>query len=344
MKTQQAPEVILRRSLTTLLKGQDLSAEHAADTFLGLSDVHQHACLKSAVLTAMASKGASPTELAGIANSMLGVARGPIAHAFDRLVDTCGTGGDGSLSFNISSACALVVASLGIPVAKHGNRSVSSASGSADFFEALGVPLDDSASLVQASLREHGFAFLHAPHFHPAMAGVAGVRRELGIPTVFNLLGPLVNPARPTHQLIGCTDQAKAGLLAETLLRLDVQAAYVVCGAEGWDEATPCGPFQVTEVRAGQLEQRCFDPREFAIERCAPAQLSAQDGAHNARLMHELLQGHHAPIQDAVVLNAALVLLLTGLATEPLEAADRAREALLGGATNQLLERLTSKD
>ena len=341
MKTLEGADAQLRQGLAELLQQEPVSEQAALEIFGALADSGANAALKAAVLTALSAKGLSAPELAAFARAMLLAARGPIPHTGKILVDTCGTGGDGSGSFNFSSACALLVAALGIPVAKHGNRSVSSRSGSADFFQALGVPFQKTASEAQGALEQEGFAFLFARDFHPAMRGLAEVRQQLGIRTLFNLLGPLVNPARPSHQLIGCTSSQIGSLLAQTAQQLDLQRAFIVCGNDGWDEATPCGPFEVFEVGKGQVRARKMNPAEFDVRRCSPEDLRAGDAEDNARLLHALFRGERGPLRSAVVLNAALVLLLVGVADSPKAAAQIAGEGIDSGAASSLLQRLT---
>ena len=344
MKSQlglQAPDACLRENLKRILEARLLDDAQAAEVFSALADAAASPVLKAGVLAALAARGTQAQELQAFARALLTAAQGPIEAPERPLVDTCGTGGDGSGSFNVSSACAVLVASMGIQVAKHGNRSISSLSGSADFYSALGVPQASTPQEVQRSLARSGFAFLFAPHFHPAMAGLADVRRELGIRTLFNLLGPLVNPARPSHQLIGCTDHASARLLAESSAQLGVQRAFVVVGFGGWDEATPCGPFELIEQSAGRVTERRWLPEDFGLERCAPGELVGADAEHNAQLLRQLFAGQRGALRDAVLLNAALVLLLVEAAEEPLQAIERAGQAIDSGRAGNFLEHLT---
>lgn len=337
----QPPDSCLRETLKRILERRLLDAPQAAEVFSALADAAASPLLKAGVLAALAARGTQPQELQAFARALLAAAKGPFEALGRPLVDTCGTGGDGSGSFNVSSACALLVASMGIRVAKHGNRSISSLSGSADFYSALGVPQASTPQEVQRCLARSGFAFLFAPHFHPAMAGLAGVRRELGIRTLFNLLGPLVNPARPSHQLIGCTDRASARLLAESSAHLGVQRAFVVVGFDGWDEATPCGPFQLIEQSAGRVLEREWAPEDFGMARCSPQELVGADAEHNAQLLRQLFAGQRGALRDAVLLNAALVLLLVEAAPAPLQAIQLASQAIDSGRAARFLGHLT---
>src|SRR6185503_7596202 len=221
----------------------DLDALEAEEALAELTAESTPPSLQAAFLAALRSKGETPAELAGFAHGLLARARTVPRSLALPCVDTAGTGGDGTHSFNFSTAAALLVASLGIPVAKHGNRSVSSRCGSADLIAALGLPAPADPLEAGARLARDGFVFLFAPHFHPALRALSPVRRELGVRTVFNLLGPLVNPARPSHQLIGAASSELARRLAGAAGRLGLARAFVVHGA-GFDEATPCGPFQ----------------------------------------------------------------------------------------------------
>jgi anthranilate phosphoribosyltransferase len=254
-------------------------------------------------------------------------------------VDTAGTGGDGTNSFNLSTAAALLAASLGVPVAKHGNRSVSSRCGSADLIEALGLPAPADPLEAGARLARDGFVFLFAPHFHPSLRALAALRRELGVRTVFNLLGPLVNPARPSHQLIGAASPELAARLARAAAELG-QRAFVVHGS-GFDEATPCGPFRVHVVGGTSSTERVLAPEEFGLARCAPADLAGGDAAASAARLRALFEGReHGPVRDAVCMNAALVLLLLERETTPRAALRTAGAALDDGRAARFLARL----
>lgn len=329
----------LRSALEALLAGRDL-APAEAEAALGelLADASPPS-IQAAFLTALRAKGETPDELAGFARGLLARARG-LTHTRTPLVDTCGTGGDGTHSFNLSSATALLAAALGLAVAKHGNRAVSSRAGSADLFEALGCAFPPDPAAAEAALERDGFVFLFAPHFHPALAALALLRRELGVRTIFNLLGPLVNPARPTHQLIGVASPVLAERLAQAARRLGLEHAFVVHG-EGFDEATPCGPFELHELRAGALATRRLAPEVFGLSRCRAEDLAGGDARENAARLVALFAGRErGPLRDAVCLNAALVLLLTEREREPHAALRRAAAALDDGRAERLLARL----
>ncbi len=330
----------LRDELEALLSGRDLCAAAAERALHELLAETTPRVLQAAFLTALRAKGETSDELAGFARGLLAHARrvqrtpGPV------LVDTCGTGGDGTHSFNLSSAAALLVAALGIPVAKHGNRAVSSRAGSADLFAALGLEFPADPSAAEACLQRDGFVFLFAPHFHPALAALAALRRELGVRTIFNLLGPLVNPARPTHQLIGAASPPVAERLAQAAQHLGLAHAFVVHG-DGFDEATPCGPFQLHVLANGILEEHRLTPEAFGLQRCRPEDLSGGDARENAARLVALFAGReHGPVRDALCLNAALVLLLCGPERDPRAALLAAAAALDDGRAARFLARL----
>jgi anthranilate phosphoribosyltransferase len=253
-------------------------------------------------------------------------------------VDTCGTGGDGACTFNISTAASLVVAACGVPVAKHGNRSASGSCGSADVLEALGLRIDPPAATVARSLAEVGWAFLFAPSFHAATRHAAGPRKELGVRTVFNLLGPLTNPALPEAQVVGVPRPELTGFMARCLQRLGVRRAWVVHGA-GLDEISPCGPTTVASF--DDLGARCFvlDPAEAGIEPCGPEALRGGDAAANAAILRGVLAGERGPRRDAVLLNAAAALVVAGRAESLRDGVARAAAAVDSGKAADLLSR-----
>ncbi|MEI7893022.1 MAG: anthranilate phosphoribosyltransferase [Myxococcales bacterium] len=251
----------------------------------------------------------------------------PVDHKFAVVVDTCGTGGDGAYTLNLSSAAAIVVAASGLVVAKHGNRSVSSHCGSADVFEALGIPLDVPPERQTAVLRDAGIAFLFAPAHHPALRFAVQARRELGVRTVFNALGPLVNPARATHQIVGVYDDALRVPMARALGALGVAHAWVVHGEDGLDEVSPCGPTRVSDVVDGTVVERRIGPEDFGLKPVAPEAIAGTDAVGNARILRAILDGAEHPARDAILLNAAAArVVATG--EPPMEAVERCRQAL----------------
>jgi anthranilate phosphoribosyltransferase len=262
----------------------------------------------------------------------------PVEHALPVVVDTCGTGGDGAHTLNLSSAAAIVVAACGYPVAKHGNRSVSSKSGSADVFEALGIPLDVPPHRQGDVLREAGIAFLFAPAHHPAWKHAGQARRELGVRTIFNALGPLANPARATHQLVGVYDDALRPVAAAALAQLGTKRAWVVRSEDGLDELSPSAPTRVSELgEGGEVRERVVTPEDFGLERVPREAVAGGDAQANAQALLAILAGEAHPAKEAVVLNAAAAIALAS--GEGLRAsAERARAVVASGAARETLE------
>ncbi|HEY3498648.1 MAG TPA: anthranilate phosphoribosyltransferase, partial [Polyangiaceae bacterium] len=261
-----------------------------------------------------------------------------VEHDFPVLLDTCGTGGDGSSTLNLSTGAALIAAAAGIAVGKHGNRAATSRSGSADVLEALGIPLDVPAAQQSGVLREARIAFFFATAHHPAMKHAMPVRRELGIRTIFNCLGPLANPASATHQLLGAPDDAMRKVLAQALAGLGTTRAWVIRSSDGMDEVSPHAPTRVTEIAGGKLTELEVAPEDFGIERSPPGAIAGGETPQNAKILGDVLSGERHPSRDAFVLNAAAALVVAeGLA--PRAAADRAREAIESGAARRVLER-----
>jgi anthranilate phosphoribosyltransferase len=253
------------------------------------------------------------------------------------VLDTCGTGGDSSGTLNLSTAAAVVAASVGVPVAKHGNRSVSSRCGSADVVEALGVPIDVPVDRQAAVLAEAGIAFLFAPAHHPALKHASQARRELGVRTIFNALGPLANPARAKLQLLGVYDDSLRPVFAHALAKLGVERAWIVRGEDGLDELSPCGPTRVTELDRGSVQERTVRPEDFGLAPGSRADVAGADAAQNAAALETILRGRPHPAREAVVLNAAAALVVArGLGA--VEAAKEARRSLDGGGAWERLE------
>jgi len=333
----------LREVLERLLQGRDLPEAEAAELLVALTDAAVAPAMSGALLAALRAKGVTPDEVRGFAGAMRSLARRPQLPPGPPAIDIVGTGGDASGSFNLSTGAALLVAAMGVRVVKHGNRSVSSRSGSADLLEALGLPLPLDEGAAGDCLAATGFTFLFAPHYHPAMKEVAPVRRALGVRTVFNMLGPLTNPAEPPFSLIGAYSTDAAKLMAETLAGMPIQRVFVIHGEPGWDEATPVGPFELYDVRPGRATREVRDPRDLGIARCSAADLAGGDVAHNAAGLRAVFEGRDTGAhRDAIVLNAALALEVTGAVPSAAAGVAAARTALERGDGARLLERLAA--
>jgi len=331
-----------QQQLERLLRGEHLDEPAAGALLRQMAGGELAPPLAGALLAALRAKGETADEIRGFARAMRELARRP-AIAPGPYVDIVGTGGDGSGSLNLSTGASLLAAACGLPVVKHGNRSVSSKCGSADVLAALGLvlPLDETAA--GDCFARCRFTFLFAPHYHPAMKHIAPVRQALGVRTVFNILGPLANPAEPPFHVIGAFSDAMAARMADTLAGLAIERAFVVHGDGGWDEATPSGPFVVYDVRPNRVERSVRDPRDLGLERCSLDDLRGGDAASNAARLREALAGRDtAAHRDALVLGAALALEVTGQETDARRAVERARAALTDGAGTELLDRLAA--
>jgi anthranilate phosphoribosyltransferase len=292
-------------------------------------------------LVALRLKGETADEIAGCAEAMRDHVLAVSPKRKD-LVDTAGTGGDGAGTFNISTAAALVSAAAGAAVAKHGNRAVSSSSGSADVLEALGFELELPPERIERSIDELGFGFLFAPSHHPAMRHAAPVRRELAARTVFNVLGPLTNPAGARAQVVGVYAPELVPTIATVLARLGARRAFVVHGAGGIDELSPAGPNLVCEVVHGKVRRREIDPREFGVPRCKPSDLAGGSPADNAATLHEIFAGAKGPTREAVLLNAGGAIAAGGHARDLEQGYRAAAEAVDSGAAAARLEELVA--
>ncbi|MGM3308456.1 anthranilate phosphoribosyltransferase [Anabaena sp. WFMT] len=303
--------------LQQLLDRQSLSRTQAAELMQGWINEAIPPELSGAILTALHFKGVSAEELTGMAEVLKSLSAVPTNKGGDtpplRLIDTCGTGGDGASTFNISTAVAFVAAAAGVPVAKHGSRSASSLTGSADVLEALGVNLNATSDKVQAAVKEVGITFLFAPGWHPAMKAVAPLRRSLKVRTVFNLLGPLVNPLRPTGQVIGVFDSQLIETIAQALNQLGTQKAIVLHGREKLDEAGLGDITDLAVLSDGEVQLTTVNPQEIGITPAPIAALKGGDVQENAQILKDVLQGKGTQAQqDAVALNASLALQVAG--------------------------------
>jgi anthranilate phosphoribosyltransferase len=326
--------------LDQLLAGQDLAAPQAEALMTAWLEGAMEPAVTAGLLVALRAKGVSGEELAAMA-AVLRSAAAPVARPDGPLVDTCGTGGDGTNTFNISTAVAFTAAACGARVAKHGNRSASGRVGSADVLESLGIDLGAPLPRVVDALNATGVTFLFAPGWHPALGGVASLRRTLGIRTVFNLLGPLVNPLRPEAQVLGVARADLLDPMARALQGLGVERAVVVHGAGGLDEASLCGPSDLRLVEAGRIATERLDPETLGLSLAPLSALAGGDRQANAALLQAVLRGQGDPAQrDVVSLNTALVLWVAGLVPTPAAGLDQAREALASGAAWGKVEEL----
>ena len=333
-----------RDLLAQLLERRDLTQAQAESLLAALTDPKLPPAMGGALLAALEAKGVVADEVRGFAQAMRRLARRPDLPAALRAIDIVGTGGDASGSFNISTGTALLTAACGVPVVKHGNRSVSSRCGSADVLERLGLKVPLDAQAAAACFAATGFTFLFAPHYHPATQAIAPIRAALGVRTVFNILGPLVNPAQPPLHLVGAYSLEVARLMAETFKGLPIERAFVVHGAQGWDEPTPIGPFTVFDVRPGSIQVGVRTPEDYDLKRCNAADLAGGDAVHNARALTAVLAGEErGPHRDCLLLGTALALEVAGEAASPRAGIARAAGAIDSGAARQLLEALGAR-
>mgnify|MGYP001169094334 FL=1 len=327
--------------LEKLLGGSDLSEAEASEVINCMAGGDISPALAGGLLVALRKKGEAAPEIRGMAKAMQLLAVQPAIPAGGDYVDLVGTGGDHSGSLNLSTGSALLAAACGLLVVKHGNRSISSRSGSADVLKALGLPIPLDEHEAVHCLDETGFTFLFAPTYHPAMKNIAPVRAALGVRTVFNILGPLSNPAAPPFHVIGAYSEPMAELMAEAMAGMQMKRAFVVHGAPGWDEATPVGPYLCLDVTPGNVERLVRDPADIGIARCPPEDLQGGEAEENARRLRGALSGEDTgPHRDALVMGAALALEVTGTSPDAATAAAKAKKALEDGSAKSLLHRL----
>lgn len=330
----------LRPVLARLAEGEALSEAEAEAAFGLLMEGEATPSQIAGLLMAMRVRGETVPEITGAARAMR--ARMLAVEAPEGAIDTCGTGGDASGTYNISTAAALVIAAAGVPVAKHGNRAASSKSGSADVLAALGVALDAPMERVQAALDQAGIAFLWAPRHHAAMRHVAGTRSELGTRTIFNLLGPLANPGRVTRQVVGVFAAHWVRPLAETLGRLGTTHAWVVHGTDGLDELSTTGETLVAEWHQGRVREFRVTPEDAGLKRANPVLLKGGDATENAEALTALLEGDPSAYRDIVVLNAAAAFIVAGRAPDLKAGAALAAATIDSGAARQKLAQLVA--
>ena len=330
---------MFRDALAKVMGKENLSAAEAAEAMDDIVEGRAAPAQVAGLLVGLAMKGERPDEIVGFATAMRDRAvRIPVEPG--TTVDLCGTGGDGSGSFNISSAAAVVAAACGVTVAKHGNRSVSSRCGSADVFEALGVTLSASPEVLAQCLTQAGIAFLFAPAMHPSMRNVVSVRKDLAVRTAFNLLGPLTNPTRPAHQIVGVPRPELTELIARALALLGSRRAWVVHGADGLDELSTTGYSKVSECRDGAVKTFYVHPSDVGLPKAQPAALAGGDAAVNADVVRHVLAGGRGPARDVVLLNAGAALFVAGRVSRLADGLAAAAAAIDGGAARRTLDAL----
>jgi anthranilate phosphoribosyltransferase len=332
---------MIQSALAQLLDGRDLTRDEARNVMDTIMSGEATPAQIGGFLVALRLKGETADEIAGCAEAMRAHVL-PVSPQRTDLVDTAGTGGDGGRTFNISTAAALVAAAAGAGVAKHGNRSVSSASGSADVLEALGFELALIPERIAQSIDELGFGFMFAPTHHPAMKHAGPVRHELAARTVFNVLGPLTNPAGARAQVVGVYAPELVPVIADVLAKLGARRAFVVHGAGGIDELSPSGPNLVCEVVDGDVRRREIDPLDLGVPRCDPEELRGGTAAENAQTIHEVFAGKAGACRSAIVLNAAGAIAAAGHADDLAEAVPLAEAALDSGAAADRLAELVA--
>jgi anthranilate phosphoribosyltransferase len=329
------------RLIDKLTRHEDLTSEEAAAAMGEVMHGRAGSAELAGFLIGLAMKGERPVEIVGLARAMRDHAV-PVSRRYDRVFDTCGTGGDRSGTFNISSCTALVVAACGVRVAKHGNRSVSSLSGSADVFQALGVRIAAPPAVVERCLAEAGIGFFFAPTFHPSMKHAGPTRRDLGVRTAFNLLGPLTNPAGATRQLVGVPRPELTELLARALMLLGSTRAWVVHGADGIDEISTTGYTKVSECRGGVVNTFYLHPADVGLPKAAPGALKGASAEDNAAIIARVLGGERGPARDVVVLNAGAALFVAGVAASVEDGILLASRAIDRGDAKRTLAQLVS--
>ena len=336
------PNEIITRAIDAACAGEHLSADHAAAVLAEIMEGRSSDVQTAAFLVALRAKGETVPELVGLARTMRSLAT-PVETGRGDLVDTAGTGG-GPSTFNVSTTAALIAAGAGCAVAKHGNRSSTSRSGSADLLEALGVRIDLTPEEVGDSIKETGFGFMFAPAHHAAMKYVVPTRKELGVRTIFNFLGPLTNPAGATRQLLGTSDRRYQETIAEALAGLDCEHALVVAGDDGLDELTISGRTRVIEVREGRTSEWFVEPGDVGLAVTSLENVAGGSPAGNAHVARAVLAGERGPARDLALLNAGAAIFVAAGAEDLAAGVEKAAEAVDSGAAGTVLERLVERD
>jgi len=330
----------IQNAIKTVTAGKSLSVIEASDVFTYIMDGLATDAQIAAFIVGLRMKGETAEEITGAAGVMRDKAARVSCDSHHNLIDTCGTGGDGSNSFNISTAAAFVAAGAGARVAKHGNRSVSSRSGSADVLEALGVNINLSASQISGCLRSLGIGFLFAPTLHSAMRHAAAARKQIGIRTIFNILGPLTNPARTTNQLLGVFSPNLTPTMAQVLLNMGSKRAFVVHGFDPIDEVSICGTTQISEIKEGEILTYKIEPEDFGLKKARPEEIAGGDSACNASIIMDILNNKKGAPRDVVLLNAAFALCAANVTESPLDGIAAAQRSIESGAALEKLQAL----
>lgn len=330
---------MIKEAISKIIKNQDLTESEMIEVMNEIMTGAASPGQIGAFITALRIKGETVDEITGAAKVMRDKAT-KIEVKGKKVVDTCGTGGDEAMTFNISTAAAFVAAGAGLTVAKHGNRSVSSRSGSADVLKALGVNIEAEVAKVEKCLAKIGLGFLFAPMLHGAMKYAAPVRREIGIRTIFNILGPLTNPAGARCQVIGVYDDSLTDILGKVLANLGAEHAFVVRGEDGLDEITLTTETKVTELKHGKLRTYHIKPEDFGFKRCKPEDLKGGDPVQNAEIILSILKGKKGPQYEVVLLNAAAAIVAGGMAHSLEEGISLARGSIDSGAALEMLNKL----
>ena len=344
---------MIKEAIVKLVRGDHLSEGEMESNMDEIMTGKATPAQIGAFATALRLKGETVDEITGAAramrqrsikvnfqNHLVNMDRDEINVEKETILDTCGTGGDSTNTFNVSTACAFVAAGAGVNVAKHGNRAVSSLCGSADVIEKLGVKLEISSSEVERCIREIGIGFLYAPIFHGAMRYAAGPRQEIGIRTIFNLLGPLTNPASASAQVVGVYDSVLTEKIAHVLRRLGTREAFVVCGEGTLDEISICGSTRISHLKNGEIRTFDLTPEEAGLKRAVPESIKGGNAAENARIVHEILEGQPGPKRDIVLFNTAAALIAVGLDSSFKEGIERAKASIDSGRAKEKLRQL----
>ncbi len=339
MEKRECDKEMIREAIARAIRRLDLTEEEMVAVMNEIMSGEASSAQIGAFLTALRMKGETIPEITGAARVMRSKAT-RIKAGHECVVDTCGTGGDEAGTFNISTAAAIVAAGAGVVVAKHGNRSVSSRSGSAEVLKALGVNVEAKVERVEECIREVGIGFLFAPLLHGAMKYGAPVRREIGVRTIFNILGPLTNPASARHQVLGVYDDALTDIMAKVLSNLGSRHAFVVRGEDGLDEITLTTETKVTELRGGSVKTYHIKPEDYGFERCGPDDLKGGEPSDNAEIITAVLKGEKGPKMDVVILNAAAAIVASGRVETIAEGVVLAGGAVDQGAAMEKLKRL----